>query len=275
MESTINPVRSTSFVIDSRDRDRVRFPLASHYEISLDEAVHDVFRMELLVADVPFAAYLIQATNNTVQAVMTSNSPPTNIMATIPVGDYLPSELAEAVAVALQSATSSSQYQFSTSYSTLTDNISVSCTQPFDLVFDPTGSVALELGFVIGSTNVAATSSSGSDYVVTPPYRRNANLHPSVVLRILPASVNTSINQNTNQSFAIITPTRAALCAASRYLSRKTFHPPVARFSRFAVDFSNYDGTPVDFQNQDHRLEILLTSLRAAKYMRFDGLPTS
>lgn len=273
MESTLNPTRSTSFVIDSRDRDRIRFPLASHYEISLDEAVHDVFRMELLVADVPYAAYLIQSTNNTIQAIMTSVSPPTCISATLPVGDYQASELSTAVAVALQSTTSASQYQFSASYSTLTDNISVTCTQPFDLVFDATGSVALELGFVTGSTNVGIPA--GSEYAVTPPFRRDSHTNPSVILRIMPASVNTSINQNINQSFAIITPSRTALSAAAPNLARKTFHPPIARFSRFCVDFSNYDGTPVDFQNHDHRLEILLTSLRAAKYMRFEGLQTS
>lgn len=274
MESTLNPTRSTSFVIDSRDRDLTRFPLPSHYEISLDEAVHDVIRMRLLVADVPFASYLIQSTNNSIQAVIPgTTTTPTVINATIPVGDYLGHTLAAAVQAALQANTSTGQYQFTAEYSTLTDNIIVTCTLEFSLVFAPAGSAALELGFAVGTTNYAVPSSPTS-FVATPPFRRNSNLNPSLVLSIIPACVNTSINEHVNQSFAILTPNRSALSAAGEALSQKSFHPPIARFSRFTVDFSNYDGTPVDFQNHDHRIEILLTSLRAAKYMHFDGLPT-
>lgn len=284
MESTLNPTRSTTFIIDSRDRDRTLFPRPSHYEINLTsqaairpfiqqvEAVHDVVSMRLLVADVPFVAYLVQATNNSIQAVITTGTTASVIDATIPVGNYLGPDLATAVQVALQSGTSSSS--FGANYSSLTDNINVTCDHPFALVFAALGSVALELGYATGTTYMSIPQGSGSN-IVTPPFRRDSHLNPAVILSILPASVNTSVNTCVDQSFAIITPQRSALSAAGEGLPLKIFNPPIARFSHVTVDFKNHDGTPVDFQNHDHRLEILLVSLRAAKYQKFDGLPTA
>lgn len=269
MDSTLNPTRSTTFVIDSRDRDLTRFPLASHYEISLDEAVHDVVSMMLLVADVPFSTYLVQPSNSSIQAVL--NSGPI-VNANIPVGDYTGAALAAAVQTALQSHTSAPT-SFTATYSIPLDNISVMCNTPFSLVFGGQGSIALEMGFAVGSTTVS--TGSGSSYTAVPPFRRNRHLNQYVVLSIVPGCVITSINQNVNQGFAIITPNGSILSVTGEKLPRKTFNPPIARFSRFMIDFCNYDGSPVDFQNHDHRLDLLLISLRAAKYMPFAGLPTA
>lgn len=269
MDSTLNPTRITSFVIDSRDRDLTRFPLASHYEISLDEAVHDVMSITLMVADVPFMTYLVQPSNSSIQAVLNNGSV---INAIIPVGDYTGATLAVAVQTALQSQTSSPN-TFTSAYSTPLDNISVTCNSPFTLAFHNTGSVALELGFATGSSTLS--TSVGSLHTVFPPFRRNQHLDPYVVLSIVPGCVNTSVNQNVNQSFAIITPNRSILSIAGKKPPMKLFNPPIARFSRFVIDFCNYDGSPVDFQNHEHRMEIQLISLRAAKYMPFSGIPTA
>lgn len=271
MESTLNPTRTTNFVIDSTDRDMTRFPLASHYEIILDEAIHDVVTMHLLIADVPFVSYLIHETNNMITASMVGGG---QVIGWVPVGDYTGPELANAVQTALQSQSTSSM-TFTSSYSALTDNINVGCNIAFALIFGSTGSIALELGFATGTSYLAAPSTSASQYVATPPYRRNSHLNPSIILSILPASVNTSVNQNINQSFAVISKNRSILSAAANDLPQKTFNPPIARFSRVTVDFVNYDGTPVDFQNHDHHIELMLISLRSAKYQPFDGLRTA
>lgn len=252
--STLNPTRTTSLVVSSADRDKTVFPSASHYEITLDEAVHDVTTMQLVVADVPFVAYLIQSTNASIQVVLQNGS---IINAVLPTGDYSGPDLALAVQTALQG-------QFTSTFSTLTDNIGVGCsTSPFSLVFSKIGSCALELGFGVGKSY----PSMGPLNQVVAPFRRNSHTHPSVVLTILPASVNTSVNQFDNQSFAILTPSRISLSAADDSLALKHFNPPIARFSRIVLDFTNHDGSPVDFQNHEHRLEVRLVSLRAAKYI--------
>lgn len=267
MESALNPTRSTYFVVDSRDRDLSQFPLANHYEISLEEAVHDVTTVKLLVADVPFVTYLVDSGNSALQAVV-DNGPVLN--AVVPTGDYTGAALATAVAAALQSTTTA--HTFTASYLTLTDNISVTCDAAFKMTFAQAGSLALELGFAVHTT-VTSVPNSGR-FTITPPFRRNKHLTPSVILSIYPACVNTSVAQSVNQSFAIITPNRNALSAAGERFPQKNFNPPVARFSRVMIDFLNYDGSPVDFQNHEHRIELLIVSLRAAKYLPFSGLPT-
>lgn len=269
MDSTLNSTRSTSLVICSSDRDTSVYPLASHYEVFLDEAVHDVMSMQLVVADVPFVAYLIHTTNSTIKAVLQSGL---IVNAVIPFGDYTGAALATAVQASLQGQVpSSSTAVFTTVYSPQTDNIAVTCNSPYSLVFAETGSCALQMGFDVGWTY----QSSGTTNTVAPTYRRNKGTNQSIILSIPPASVNTSVNQYVNQSFAIITQTRTTLSAASQILSIKNFNPPIARLSRVTVDFANYDGSPVDFQNHEHRLELMLVSLRAAKYQRADGGPTA
>lgn len=259
MDSTINSTRTTSFVISSIDRDILTYPLPSHYEIFLDEAVHDVVSMQLLVADIPFVSYLIQTNNCTLQAVLSNG---VVISGVIPVGDYDGPSLAAAVQMALQGV--SPLTIMTAAYSKLTDNISVSCSAAFSLVFASTGSCALELGYAVGSSNNSSLVHSSN--LVTPTFRMNSHKNPSCILSILPASVNTSVNQHVNQSFAIVTPSQNDLSASSTQLAVKYFNPPIARFSRVTIDFKNYDGSQVDFQNHDHRIELLLVSLRAAKY---------
>lgn len=262
MESTLNPTRSTYFIVDSRDRDLVQYPLANHYEITLDEAVHDVVTLKLLVADVPFVTYLVTPGNSTIQVSVKNRPTQTAVVAT---GDYpLGPSLAAAVQTALQATTN--QNTFTVTYSSLTDNIIVACDGTFTMTFAETGSVALEMGFSVNTTVVSVPGNSTN--TITPPFRRNQHLNPSVILSIYPACVNTSVTQSVNQSFAIVTPTRNSLSAAGDRLAQKTFNPPVARFSRVAIDFLNYDGSPVDFQNHEHRIELLFISLRAAKYQR-------
>lgn len=269
MESPLNPTRSTYFVIDSRDRNLSVYPLANHYEISLDEAVHDVVSLKLLVTDVPFVSYLISPANN---VIMTNINGGATLRATVATGDYpAAADLATAVLAALQSTTTSNT--FNTMYLAPTDNIRVTCNAPFTLTFPKTGSIALEMGFAAGTVGMASVPSNNTN-TITPPFRRNLHLNPSVILSIYPASVNTSITETVNQSFAIVNKNRSVLSAAGDRFPQKIFNPPIARFSRFMVDFTNYDGSHVDFQNHEHRIELLLLSLRSAKYLPFVGLPT-
>ena len=100
------------FVIDSRDRNRTRYPTPSMYEISFDEPVQDVESMEVIMADIPFSRYLIHDHNNQLRV---STSLPvfdssagafafggTTHTLVIEPGDYTHEELVTAVQSALQ-----------------------------------------------------------------------------------------------------------------------------------------------------------------------------
>lgn len=261
-----NPTCLTRLAIDSKDRDLTKFPLASHYEITLDEAIFDVLSMTLVVADVPFVSYLINPSNNMITLCLTDSS---TLPATIPTGDYCGVSLASAVQSAVQQQCSTHGVTFTAVFSEVTDNICFTCSDPFSVKFPERGSIAKELGFAVDSTNVS-TGSDNQTFTVRPPFRRDSHTHPSCILKMNQSSVLTSVNKTVNQSFAILTPSRNTLCAATSELPVKYFNPPMPRLMRLTIDFSNYDGSPVDFQNHDHRLEVLLTSTRSGKYQPMD-----
>lgn len=277
IDSKINSTRLTRIAIDSRDRKISTNANANSYVITLDEAIHDVLTMTLLVADVPFVAYLVDSTNN--HATMTLSDGSSGV-ATIPTGDYSGDDLAIAVGAALAAQfPDSSTTVIKVVYSALTDNIQVTCSMGFSLTFDTLGSVARELGFAPGRTYTAVLVDEldNPQYILIPPFRRDHHANPSIILSIQNASVNTATNNNqllnsaVNQSFAILTPSRSLLCNSTQELPFKNFNPPIARLHSLTIDFKNYDGSLVDFQNHEHRLELLITSIRSAKYLPQDA----
>lgn len=270
LDAKLNPTKTTRLVVDSRDRDLSKYPLPHSYTIRLDEPIHDVTTLTLIVSDVPFVAYLIDQSNNQLTIILADGTMGT---ATIPTGDYTGVSLAKAVSTALGAQFTSLTIQ--AIHSDLTDNISFSCRKPFSVSFSANGSIARELGY---SANTTYSSSpvqgeyypTTYTYTIMPSFRRDTHANPAILLAINSASVITSVNTNVNQKFAILTPMRNMLSVAAPDLPMKVFNPPVASLSVFSVEFTNYDGSPVDFQNQEHRLEFLLTSLRSAKYQRLD-----
>lgn len=285
IDAKVNPTRLTRIAIDSRDR-QIAIPSnknSNSYMITLDEPIHDVISMTLVVADVPFVSYLIDASNNQLTMILADGSPPAT--ATVPTGDYTGEALATALAVALAAQfPDQGNTTINTVYSALTDNISVACSMGFTLVFTAQGSIARELGFVPGSTYVAVSTNdkdSPDEYAVLPTFRRDSHTNPAIILSINNATVNTannnnldinkmSLNSTVNQSFAVLTPSRTLLCASTNELPFKTFNPPIAQLTQLSISFQTYDGNPVDFQNHEHRLELLLTSIRSAKYLPLD-----
>ncbi|MEW5315007.1 MAG: hypothetical protein WDW38_006464 [Sanguina aurantia] len=131
---------------------------------------------------------------------------------------------------------------------------------------------------LVSSTN---DKDSPDEYAVLPTFRRDSHTNPAIILSINNATVNTannnnldinkmSLNSTVNQSFAVLTPSRTLLCASTNELPFKTFNPPIAQLTQLSISFQTYDGNPVDFQNHEHRLELLLTSIRSAKYLPLD-----
>lgn len=280
IDSKINPTRFTRIAIDSRDRDVATYGNANKYVITLDEPVHDVLSMTLLVADVPFVAYMVGPLNNAMTMTLTGGSTGT---VAIPSGDYSGDELAAAVGGALAAQFPNEiDTTINVVYSAVSDNISVVCTVAFTLTFGAQGSIARELGFAPSTTYASVQVSGLDEYVLIPPFRRDSHTNPSMILCIQNVSVNTATNNNrdtnrrtldstVNQSFAVLTPSRSLLCSATNELPTKTFNPPISQLVHISIEFKNYDGSLVDFQNHDHRLELLLTSIRSAKYLPLDA----
>jgi hypothetical protein len=262
--------RYTRFVVDSRDRNRVTFPSPSSYDIAMDEDIDDVLTAELLRADVPFSGYLIHAQNATL--TLTFNN--ANVQVTLDQGDYASgSELATELQRALHAAIGvTTDDVFTVTHDTRKDKLTIesASANTFALTFLSLGQAKI---FGFDQANVAYSATAAAPFVLVSPYRVDLNAHKYLVLRIDTMSVNHSINNIINKSFAIL-PRDVGSSSGDRNSLRlldikKYFNPPVAKLSKLRIAFFDYDGNPYDFQNQDHYFELLFTSFKHTRRYQF------
>ena len=98
----------------------------------------------------------------------------------------------------------------------------------------------------------------GTNNVLAAPYRCNMTPDRYIVMSLSPnAELLTSTTQAIDRSFALI-PITPMLCINNdddSYIKR--WNPPLARVARINLEFTNADGSPYDFHNQDHRVELV------------------
>ena len=92
--------RAVRVLVDSRDRDRAKYPSASSYSVEVPEHVRDVISVELISYDVPFNDYNITERNNVLHTAYmqegeTDYESPERIV--LPPGRYTPEQLADAL----------------------------------------------------------------------------------------------------------------------------------------------------------------------------------
>ena len=254
-EEHSHELRKKLVVIDSRDRDHYVHPKANSYEIRLDDELIDVVSMKIIIADLPFSAYMIGSANARVP--FTVDGGPV-MYAMLEPGDYSsPAEMAEALSQAMTSSSNGSV--FTATYIPRTDNFEIVAQVPFLMAFHKhTGTAARVLGF---SPCEDYPSSNGK---VRSPYRKDFGPNRYIVLSVSPsAELISSTNNPTNRSFAIIPRKITELNIDNSDESHeKTWTPPIPRFSRIKLEYTDYDGNPYDFQNQDHHIELQFTCLR-------------
>jgi len=107
----------------------------------------------------------------------------------------------------------------------------------------------------------ASAPADGSSNALFAPFRCSLQKDRYVVLKLTPnAELLTSPLQAVDRTFAILpcTPNLTVNLADSDDAYVKRWTPPLARISRFYVEFTDARGCPYDFQNQDHFLELVL-----------------
>ena len=263
------PLKRKRMVIDSRSRDLVAYPTPAKYEVQLDEDLFNVAAVNLIVADVPFPAFLIGPGRRTVPFSF-SDGATVVANALLPVGDYaspedLATELGAAMTAAAAAAAAASGQllpTFAATYVARTDGFSISGTVPFSLLFSgrATDAPAAVLGFGSARDYPSAPDvGAGGGHAITSPFRRDFRTDRYVVLKLSPnAEVITSVTQALDRTFAVVP--RAEDCLninADADGFEKRWTPPLSRVGRILVQFTDGDGNPYDFQNQDHRLELV------------------
>jgi len=240
-----NERRQTRVVVDSRDRDRALYPLPSYYIVELETDIIEVTSGEVLIKDITLSSYLVNKYNNTFQLDNTDIS--------IPFGDYTANALALVLADVLPGIVV--VYDGPTDRLTFTrDDL-----EPFSLSFG-NGDLALILGFIPGSRNDSTDIGQ-----LVAPFRLNLAVNHYAVLRIDQFTINHSSNSVLHKSTALIGRLDTQV-VRSIVPIRKVFNPPIARLVKLVISFSDYYGNPYDFQNKDHRLEIMLESKKHASW---------
>ena len=232
----------TRVVVDSRDRDRTLYPFPNYYIVELETDIIEVTAGEVLIKDIQLSAYLINKFNNTCKL--------NDTVITLPIGDYtvgtLASALSASTALLVVHDTATDKYTFTSS-----------TASAFTMSFE--GDLALILGFVPGSIN---ESQQGT---LVAPFRTNLNTSHYAVLSIDQFTINHSSNSVLHKSTALIGKLDTQV-VRSIVPIKKVFNPPIARLVKLVISFTDYYGNPYDFQNKDHRLEIMLESKKHASW---------
>jgi hypothetical protein len=251
-------IKTTRFVIDSRDRDKDKFPSASLYEINFDEDIPDVICAEICQANVPLSSYLININCNTFEFIFNNS----NYTCVVEVGNYTNTTFADALRNALNTAVSSNV--FTVIYDDMKDNYIFACTAPFSFIFTDVKKYIYQ---IIGFSKKEYTSTSNlSDPIYShklqAEFRKNFEISDYIVLCIESFNVNTSVNNNINKSFAIFCDkfTHNNLNISEKI--RKCFNPPIAKLAKLKLVFKDYYGNIYDFQNHEHRIEINFESFK-------------
>lgn len=242
--------RFTRVVVDSKDRNMELFPTPTQYEVPLEDDIEDVIGAEIVIADVPFSSYLVNQYNNTfiLSSIYTIS---------IPHGDYTPVSLSQIVAQVMNDA--QTEQTFQVTYDSITDKFTISSNMPFSLEFGENNTYMKNgFGRMFGfgpNTYVANNLNT-----IIAPYRKNFTHANYIIMHIDQMSVNNSVNNATHKSFAVLQRNYTQLNIYTPLTIKKTFNPPIGRLSKLRISFKDYDGNPYDFQNYEHRLDILFES---------------
>lgn len=242
----------TRVVIDSRDRDLILYPNPNKYVINLETDVLEVTTGEVIIKDIPMSMYLINVYNNTFTVILSSG---TRIDAVLPQGNYTPTTMRTTLETVMGP-------NFSVLYDSFADKFIVqSNVSEFTISFEENKDLSLILGFNVVNTSVNKT--------IVAPFRVNFAVNKYIVMRIGQFTINNSSNPVLHKSTALISDTDVKILRSIQPI-KKYFNPPIARLVKLDISFTDYYGNPYDFQNQDHRLEVMLESRKnLTKYTSF------
>lgn len=253
-------IRKTKFIIDSRDRNINKYPSPSKYTITPEEPLTDVTNVELILTDFKFNNYNVNKYNNILH---TSG------------GDYTISQGVYDGSTLASKLTSSTP--FTVSYNSVNEKLTITSSLNTTLVFtNPvkkqynldtmvdvymTNSIGHLLGFDIKDYDLVA----GVPFEVPNPISLETENY--IVMYMQQAKVYQSKNNNIHNCFAIINKLENSsngLVMFNNTVS-KSFNPPIANLNNLVFKFCDYHGNLYDFQNKEHRFELLFSSLKQTR----------
>lgn len=248
-------IKYTRIAVDSKDRDKSLFPNANKYEIKLSNEIVDVISAKLINADIPLSMYMINQYFDTV--VVQVGSTTYNVQ--LDHGDYNESQLATLLTDSINTTIGSNV--FSVTYNTNKDNFTFASSQVFSLDFNEGPN---NLADLLGFDKVTYTSTNGGSApytnIITSDYRKNFKFNNYIIMYIDHFDVYQSPTNDLDRCFAIIPVEYDRLSISDKNDLKKVFSPPVPRMTKLIISFFDRYGNPYDFNNINHRFELLIKS---------------
>jgi len=246
----------TRIIIDSRDRDVSQYPTPTKYWIPLEQDIEDVKTGEIILMDIPMSGYIVNAYNNVITTELGS--------VYIPVGNYDAPGLAVAIQEILRPWYPSNTCVYNPVIDKFTFNYNIQAS--FTLIFAAKDKIATATARLLGFN-----PGTSCTIPCTSPNRINLNVNNYIVMSIDMFSINASSNSVIDRTTALVHSKAMLLNFWSvNNTIKKYFNPIIGRVDRLKVSFVDYYGNPYDFNNVDHRIEILLESRKnLGRYSHF------
>lgn len=263
-------IKYIKYIVDSRDRNIVKYPSPSKYEVILLSNIVDVVSLELMLAEVPFSRYLIHSNNNTLHF--------NNSEIVIDNGDYeydiskiineLNAQFASngsGISVTLNRNSDKLIFQSATSFTLNFEGESITYSSNNTTILMKKKSIGRILGFDIKNyTSVL----NGANYEIISPFPYSISTDSYLIMRLSRAKIYTANEKPADDCFAIINNRKnGELC--NDYVSSvvKNFNPPLSTFDKLSISFYDYYGNLYDFNNKDHHLELKFGILKEGRRM--------
>lgn len=255
------PIRKYRYIIDSRDRNKDLYPNPAKYTIKLDEGLTDVVNAELILTDFKFNNYNVNKYNNVLHTD-TQNY-------TIPLGTYDGVSMASTLTSMIPALTVtfddiSSKFIFvSSANMELKFKDDEQRRYDFDnFVNDyPANSIGKVLGFAIDNYRLTANAP------LEAPYMIDLETENYIIMYMQQAKVYQSKNNKAHNAFAIINKMETNSNGLVMFDNNvtKSFNPAIANLTNLVFKFCDYKGNLYDFQNKEHRFEIVFTCFKQTR----------
>ena len=271
------PSRYTRVVIDSRHRDTDIYQDPANYSVEVDQYIEDVICGEIIITDIPFSNYVINKNNcsfyigsspsATRQDLGLANSLKMSYKSfksaelstallnmtfiVLDQGIYTNESLITHIANKLPAG-------FTISLNIQTLKVMISSTNGWFSLYFPN-----YLGNMLGMDGSYVYFSVPGDDSITSTGVISLNVENYIVLSIYNMSINVSSNDVINKSTMLVSRTDSMLNSKSNLVPiKKYFNPVIPKIIRIRVKLTDSYGNPYDFQNMNHRIEILYESRR-------------
>ena len=255
------PIRKYKYIIDSRDRNKNLYPDPAKYVIKLDEGLTDVVSAELILTDFKFNNYNVNTHNN----VLHTDSQDY----TIPLGTY--------DGVSIASTLTSLIPQMTVTFDDISSKLTFlsSINMEFRFKNDEQGRYDLD-NFVNEYPNKSVGKLLGfsiDNYILTAntpleaPYMIDLETETYIIMYMQQAKMYQSKNNKAHNAFAIINKMENNSNGLVMYNNNvmKSFNPAIANLSNLVFKFCDYKGNLYDFQNREHRFEIVFTCFKQTR----------